>query len=160
MMRVLIIEDDMDTASYISRGLAEEGHAVDHFSDGRDGLLQATTEDYDVIIVDRMLPGVDGLLWSGPCAASASVPVLFLTSLGGVDDRVDGLEVGGDDYLVKPFAFSELLARSTRSRGARRSRTQRRCCASPIWRWIWSPAPSPRRRRSICSRASFACWRS
>ena len=112
MMRVLIIEDDMDTASYISRGLAEEGHAVDHFSDGRDGLLQATTEDYDVIIVDRMLPGVDGLhLVRTLRSVGKQIPVLFLTSLGGVDDRVNGLEAGGDDYVTKPFAFSELLAR-------------------------------------------------
>ena len=112
MMRVLIIEDDVDTASYISRGLAEEGHAVDHFSDGRDGLLQATTEDYDVIIVDRMLPGVDGLhLVRTLRSVGKQIPVLFLTSLGGVDDRVNGLEAGGDDYVTKPFAFSELLAR-------------------------------------------------
>ena len=111
-MRVLIIEDDVDTASYISRGLAEEGHAVDHFTDGRDGLLQATTEDYDVIIVDRMLPGVDGLhLVRTLRGVGKQIPVLFLTSLGGVDDRVNGLEAGGDDYVTKPFAFSELLAR-------------------------------------------------
>jgi two-component system OmpR family response regulator len=111
-MRVLIIEDDVDTASYISKGLTEEGHAVDHFADGRDGLLQATTEDYDVIIVDRMLPGVDGLnLVRTLRGVGKQIPVLFLTSLGGVDDRVNGLEAGGDDYVTKPFAFSELLAR-------------------------------------------------
>jgi len=111
-MRVLIIEDDADTASYISKGLTEEGHAVDHFADGRDGLLQATAEDYDVIIVDRMLPGVDGLnLVRTLRGVGKQIPVLFLTSLGGVDDRVNGLEAGGDDYVTKPFAFSELLAR-------------------------------------------------
>ena len=111
-MRVLIIEDDVDTASYISKGLAEEGHAVDHFADGRDGLFQATAEDYDVIIVDRMLPGVDGLnLVRTLRGVGKQIPVLFLTSLGGVDDRVNGLEAGGDDYVTKPFAFSELLAR-------------------------------------------------
>ena len=111
-MRVLIIEDDVDTASYISKGLTEEGHAVDHFADGRDGLLQATAEDYDVIIVDRMLPGVDGLnLVRTLRGVGKQIPVLFLTSLGGVDDRVNGLEAGGDDYVTKPFAFSELLAR-------------------------------------------------
>lgn len=111
-MRVLIIEDDVDTASYISKGLTEEGHAVDHFADGRDGLLQATAEDYDVIIVDRMLPGLDGLnLVRTLRGVGKQMPVLFLTSLGGVDDRVNGLEAGGDDYVTKPFAFSELLAR-------------------------------------------------
>jgi two-component system OmpR family response regulator len=111
-MRVLIIEDDVDTASYISKGLTEEGHVVDHFADGRDGLLQATAEDYDVIIVDRMLPGVDGLnLVRTLRGVGKQIPVLFLTSLGGVDDRVNGLEAGGDDYVTKPFAFSELLAR-------------------------------------------------
>ena len=111
-MRVLIIEDDVDTASYISKGLTEGGHAVDHFADGRDGLLQATAEDYDVIIVDRMLPGLDGLnLVRTLRGVGKQMPVLFLTSLGGVDDRVNGLEAGGDDYVTKPFAFSELLAR-------------------------------------------------
>jgi len=111
-MRVLIIEDDVDTASYIGKGLTEEGHAVDHFADGRDGLLQATAEDYDVIIVDRMLPGLDGLnLVRTLRGVGKQMPVLFLTSLGGVDDRVNGLEAGGDDYVTKPFAFSELLAR-------------------------------------------------
>src|SRR6476646_8144442 len=111
-MRVLVIEDDSETASYIRNGLTEEGHTVDTVPDGRDGLLQATTEDYDVIIVDRMLPGVDGLhLVRTLRGVGKQIPVLFLTSLGGVDDRVNGLEAGGDDYVTKPFAFSELLAR-------------------------------------------------
>jgi two-component system OmpR family response regulator len=111
-MRILVIEDDRETSTYIANGLIEEGHAVDCFADGRDGLLQATAEDYDVLIVDRMLPGLDGLsLVRTLRGAGRQVPVIFLTSLGGVDDRVTGLEAGGDDYISKPFAFSELLAR-------------------------------------------------
>jgi two-component system OmpR family response regulator len=89
-----------------------EGHVVDHLSDGEQGMVQAVSEPYDVVIVDRMLPGLDGLsIVKAMRAAERRMPVLFLTALGGVDDRVDGLESGGDDYLVKPFAFSELLAR-------------------------------------------------
>ena len=111
-MRILVVEDDRETATYIANGLTEEGHSVDSFADGREGLLQAMTEDYDVAIVDRMLPGLDGLsLVRTLRSAGRQVPVIFLTSLGGVDDRVTGLEVGGDEYVPKPFAFSELLAR-------------------------------------------------
>jgi two-component system OmpR family response regulator len=110
-MRILLLEDDANTAAYVSKGLEEEGHAVDHLSDGRDAVAQAVAEDYDVIILDRMLPGLDGLaIIKTIRSAGRGVPVLFLTALGG-DDRVEGLDAGGDDYLVKPFAFSELLAR-------------------------------------------------
>ncbi|MGI9384290.1 MAG: winged helix-turn-helix domain-containing protein [Methyloligellaceae bacterium] len=111
-MRILVIEDDQETSDYIGRGLREEGHAVDCVADGREGLILATTEPYDVLVVDRMLPGLDGLsLVKTLRGAGAQAPVLFLTSLGGVDDRVEGLEAGGDDYVVKPFAFAELNAR-------------------------------------------------
>lgn len=111
-MRVLLIEDDPDTAAYIVKGLEEEGHTIDHTSDGRDGMAQAMAEDYDALVLDRMLPGQEGLyIVKALRAAGRKVPVLFLTALGGVDDRVDGLDAGGDDYLVKPFSFSELLAR-------------------------------------------------
>jgi len=111
-MRVLVIEDDAETASYINNGLSEEGHQVDVAADGRDGLLQATTGDYDVLIVDRMLPVLDGLsLVKALRSVGNATPVLYLTSLGGVDDRVKGLEAGGDDYVSKPFYFAELLAR-------------------------------------------------
>ncbi|HBT69715.1 MAG TPA: DNA-binding response regulator [Agrobacterium sp.] len=111
-MRILLIEDDRKTIEYIVRGLTEAGHVCDPIADGRDGLFQATLEAYDVLIVDRMLPGLDGLsVVKAIRAAQVKTPVLFLTSVGGVDDRVEGLEAGGDDYLVKPFAFSELLAR-------------------------------------------------
>jgi len=111
-MRILVIEDDPETAAYVSHGLAEEGHVCESLGDGRDGLTQAMAEPYDLLIVDRMLPGLDGLsLVRALRAVGKKVPVIFLTSLGGVDDRVDGLNVGGDDYLIKPFAFSELMAR-------------------------------------------------
>jgi two-component system OmpR family response regulator len=111
-MRLLLIEDDPDTSAYICNGMAQEGHVVDSFADGRDGLVQAIEESYDVAIIDRMLPGIDGLSVVRSLRASGQqLPVLFLTSLNGVNDRVAGLEVGGDDYLSKPFAFSELMAR-------------------------------------------------
>jgi two-component system OmpR family response regulator len=111
-MRVLLIEDDADTAAYVSNGLEEEGHTVDHAADGECGIAQAMADDYDVAVIDRMLPGLEGLaLVKTLRAAGRKLPILFLTALGGVDDRVDGLEAGGDDYLIKPFAFSELLAR-------------------------------------------------
>ena len=111
-MKVLVIEDDTETAAYIVRGLSEHGHLADHASDGRDGLFLAGGGEYDVLVVDRMLPGLDGLaLVRTLRGAGVKVPVLFLTAVRGVGDRVEGLEAGGDDYMVKPFAFSELLAR-------------------------------------------------
>lgn len=111
-MRLLLVEDDSTAAAYLIRGLTEAGHLCDHLRDGHDALFHATRDAYDVLIVDRMLPGLDGLsLVKALRAAGQRVPVLFLTALGGIEDRVDGLEAGGDDYLVKPFAFAELLAR-------------------------------------------------
>lgn len=111
-MRILIIEDDKDVASFIRNGLTQAGCNVDHAANGKDGLFLATTEKYDALVVDRMLPGVDGLTVIRTLRASANTtPVLILSALGEVDDRVKGLKAGGDDYLVKPFAFSELLAR-------------------------------------------------
>jgi two-component system OmpR family response regulator len=111
-MKVLVIEDDAETAAYIVRGLAEHGHLADHAADGRDGLFIAGSGDYDVLVIDRMLPAMDGLAVVRTLrAAGVKAPVLFLTALSGVGDRVQGLEAGGDDYLVKPFAFAELLAR-------------------------------------------------
>ncbi len=111
-MRILLIEDDRKTSEYVSKGLAEAGHTCDVLADGRDGLFQAQRESYDMLVVDRMLPGLDGLsVVRSLRAARIGTPILFLTSVSGVDDRVEGLEAGGDDYLVKPFAFSELLAR-------------------------------------------------
>lgn len=111
-MRILMIEDDLATSAYAARGLTEAGHVCDVLTDGSDGLFQATRETYDVIVADRMLPGLDGLrMVRAMRAAGVTTPVLFLTAMGGIDDRVEGLEAGGDDYLTKPFAFAELLAR-------------------------------------------------
>jgi two-component system OmpR family response regulator len=111
-MRILIIEDDRDAAQYLAKGLRESGHSADVAEDGRDGLLRAAVEPFDVLIVDRMLPKLDGLsLVQHLRKTGNSTPVLFLSALGEVDDRVRGLRAGGDDYLAKPYAFSELLAR-------------------------------------------------
>src|SRR6476661_826633 len=111
-MKLLIIEDDRETASYLVKGLSESGYTVDRAGDGRDGLFLATSGGYDAIVLDRMLPSMDGLAMLGALRAAAiSTPALILSALGSVDDRVKGLRAGGDDYLVKPFAFSELLAR-------------------------------------------------
>jgi len=111
-MRILVIEDDLTLAAYVRKGLDELGYAVDLAADGKQGLFLATSESYDAIIVDRMLPGLDGLTVVKTLRATNTlVPVLFLSALGEVGDRVQGLESGGDDYLTKPFAFSELKAR-------------------------------------------------
>jgi len=111
-MRVLVIEDDSDTAAYIAKGLRESGQVVELVRDGRDGLVRATQDQFDLVIVDRMLPGLDGLsLVKAARAAGLASPVLMLTAMGAIEDRVAGLEGGADDYLVKPFSFAELNAR-------------------------------------------------
>ena len=111
-MKILVVEDDAETADYVARGLTEAGHLVDRAADGREGLILASDGGYDALVVDRMLPKLDGLgLVRALRAAGVKTPALFLTARAGVGDRVEGLEAGGDDYLVKPFAFAELLAR-------------------------------------------------
>ena len=111
-MRILLVEDDPDTARHVRRGLTESMHIVDHTDNGNDGLGLALTEHYDVIIVDRMLSGRDGIsLIKTLRETNQRLPILILSALGDTDDRVAGLKAGGDDYLAKPFAFSELLAR-------------------------------------------------
>jgi two-component system OmpR family response regulator len=111
-MKIFVIEDDAETGDYVVNGLREEGHLVTNASTGGEALTTAMEEDFDLLIVDRMIPGLDGLrLVRALRAAERDTPVLFLTALGGVEDRVSGLNAGGDDYLVKPFAFSELSAR-------------------------------------------------
>jgi len=111
-MKLLLVEDDRETGAYLKRALTEVGHTVDLAATGRDGLLLAAGEPYDVVILDRMLPGIDGLAILRTIRTSkVKTPVLLLTAMGGIDDRVEGLEAGADDYLVKPFAFAELLAR-------------------------------------------------
>ena len=112
-MRVLVIEDDKEVSTYLLKGLKENGHVVDAAANGRDGLFMATTESYDLLIVDRMLPELDGLTVIKTLRGAGNyTPALILSALGEVDDRVKGLRAGGDDYLVKPFAFAELLARA------------------------------------------------
>ena len=111
-VKLLLIEDDRSAADYVARGLRESGHSVDHAVDGAEGLTLALASRYDVIIVDRMLPYLDGLAVVQALRAQGSrTPILILSALAQVDDRVKGLRAGGDDYLTKPFAFAELLAR-------------------------------------------------
>ncbi|MCC6710103.1 MAG: response regulator transcription factor [Gammaproteobacteria bacterium] len=111
-MHLLVVEDDRDTREFIRNGLVQAGHSVDTAANGRDGLFAATTQQFDLVVLDRMLPEVDGLTVLRTLRASGSrVPVLLLSALGEVDQRVAGLRAGADDYLVKPFAFSELEAR-------------------------------------------------
>lgn len=110
--KILVIEDDRTTADFICKGLTGEGFLVDHAADGRDGLFHATDGSYDAIVLDRMLPGMDGMaVLAAMRAAQIATPVIILSSLGAVDARVEGLTSGANDYLAKPFAFSELLAR-------------------------------------------------
>lgn len=111
-MRILLVEDDLKTASFISKGLKEAGFTVDHVADGESGLQMASVESYDAAIVDIMLPKMDGLtLIETLRQEKINTPVIILSAKRAVDDRVKGLQRGGDDYLTKPFAFSELLAR-------------------------------------------------
>jgi two-component system, OmpR family, response regulator len=112
MMKFLLIEDDQRMAEFIVRGLKEQGHVADHAANGKDGLFLAASEKYDALIIDRMLPGLDGLsILKMLRSTDNHVPAIFLTTMDGIDDRVEGLEAGADDYLVKPFAFAELMAR-------------------------------------------------
>lgn len=111
-MRILLVEDDPHTAAFIAKGLREDGHAVDVAADGKQGLFLASTEAFDGVVLDRMLPELDGLaLLRTLRGAGNRVPILLLTALGDTDHRVEGLRSGADDYLVKPFAFAELSAR-------------------------------------------------
>lgn len=128
-MKILVVEDDRDAAAYLHKALREEGHVVDQATDGLDGYALAREGKYDVLIIDRMLPKLDGLsLVRSLREQEVDTPVLFLSALGQVDDRVKGLRAGGDDYLTKPYAFSELLARievlaRRRASGAAREET-------------------------------------
>jgi len=111
-MRILLLEDDAQLGPWIAGGLREEGHVVDHFEDGKDALIAAMGQEFDLLILDRMVPSLDGLSVLKTLRTSKdSTPALFLTALGEVDARVEGFEAGGDDYLTKPFAFAELSAR-------------------------------------------------
>ena len=158
-MRLLIIEDDRDAADYLVKAFREVGHVADLAADGEEGLALALDGQYDVLIVDRMLPKLDGLSVIGTLRGKGvETPALILSALGQVDDRVKGLRAGGDDYLPKPYSFSELLARIevlARRRGGRRGDglSRRRPRARPAV----APRHAGRVRRSTCSRASSAC---
>ncbi len=111
-MHILLIEDDTEAAKFLVKGLRESGYTVDHASDGREGLFRATEGQFDLVVTDRMLPHIDGLtIIQLMRQKGVATPVLVLSALGTVDDRIRGLKAGGDDYLTKPFAFAELLAR-------------------------------------------------
>ena len=111
-MRILVVEDDRKTADFMAKGLTEAGFVVDHAVDGREGLFMASSGDYDAVVLDRMLPELDGLsVVQALRAASIATPVIIVSAIGQVDERVKGLRAGGDDYLTKPFAYSELQAR-------------------------------------------------
>ncbi len=113
-MKILVAEDDLKSAEFLRKGLSQEGHSVECVTDGRDALSYCLYNPCDLLVLDRMMPGMDGLtVLKSLRAAGRKMPVIFLTSMGDVDDRVEGLLAGGDDYLVKPFHFSELLARLT-----------------------------------------------
>lgn len=110
--RILLVEDDPDTAEYVLKGLREEGYTVEHVADGRDGLYLATSSIFDAIVMDRMVPGMDGLsVVKALRAVNIETPIIILSALGQMDERVKGLRSGGDDYLAKPFGYSELSAR-------------------------------------------------
>lgn len=134
-MRILLLEDDTHLGPWVSGGLREEGHVVDHFEDGKDALMAAMGQDYDLLILDRMVPGLDGLSVLKSLRASKNTsPALFLTALGEVDARVEGFEAGGDDYLTKPFAFVELSAR-VNALGRRRDSADSAEAASTVLRF-------------------------
>lgn len=129
--RVLLVEDDVDTADYVAKGLREAGFTVEHVADGRDGLYLASSSAFDAVIMDRMLPGMDGLsVVKALRAGGVETPILILSALAHMDERVSGLRAGGDDYLTKPFGFSELHARLEnliRRRGGKAVETVLRC---------------------------------
>ena len=159
-MRILVVEDDLEAQRYLVQGLKESGHVVDDAADGDVGLSLALSRPYDVAIIDRMLPKMDGL---GVVAEMRehgnSTPVLFLSALSEVDDRVKGLKAGGDDYLTKPYAFVELLARIEALMRRRSPVGVKPGWKWAIWNWIFSPAPpSAAARASSCSRGNSVCW--
>jgi two-component system OmpR family response regulator len=129
--RILVVEDDAETADYITKGLRESGFTVEHVEDGRDGLYLASSSSFDAVVMDRMLPGMDGLsVIKALRAGGVETPILILSALGQLDERVCGLRAGGDDYLTKPFGFSELHARLenlVRRRSGKSVETTLRC---------------------------------
>ena len=143
--KILLVEDDSTTADYVAKGLEQNGYVVDVAGDGRDGLFHATDGNYAAIVLDRMLPGMDGLtVLSAIRAAGIDTPVIVLSALGSTDERVKGLKSGSDDYLAKPFAFSELLARveALQRRGASAAQPLQTRLSCADLRWICFPAAS------------------
>ena len=160
-MRLLIIEDDRESADYLVKAFREVGYVADLAGDGEEGLALADSGDYDVLIVDRMLPKRDGLSLIGEMREHGNVtPVLFLSALGQVDDRVKGLKAGGDDYLTKPYAFVELLARiDVLMRRRRRCRSRKRGYrVGDLDLDSLTRVASAAKDESTCSRANSACW--
>ena len=134
-MRILLLEDDKQLGPWVAAGLREEGHVVDHFVDGKEALMAAMGQDFDVLILDRMVPSLDGLAVLKSLRASKdATPALFLTALGEVDARVEGFDAGGDDYLTKPFAFAELSAR-VNALGRRREGAESTAAAPTVLRY-------------------------
>ena len=161
-MRLLIVEDDDRTGSYLARGLSESGHIVDRAADGELGLALASEGIYDALVVDRRLPAMDGLTLIRRLRQRDTItPILVLSAIGGTADRIEGMRAGCDDYLAKPYAFAEVLARlEALVRRADRA-LDRRCCGSATWR---STRRAAGRRgaagTSTCSTANFCCWHS
>lgn len=135
-MRLLVLEDDKTLGPWIEKGLREAGHVVDLFANGKDAMIAAMAQDYDVLVLDRMVPGLDGLaLLKALRQAKVTAPAIFLSALGDIEDRVEGLQAGGDDYLVKPFAFRELVARIevlTRRQGMPEAQTSQLCAGDIV----------------------------
>ena len=160
-MRVLVIEDDADVASYIVKALDEAGHNATHAETGKQGLFLAATEDYDVLVVDRMLPAPDGLAIIRTLRASENrTPAIILSALSEIDDRVKGLKAGGDDYLTKPFAASELLARIeavTRRLATAGISPATRLAVADLEMDFWPELSLAPERKSNYSPESFAC---
>ena len=159
-MRILLVEDDAEAAAYAAKGLREAGHVVDHALDGESGLNMAGAGDYDAYVIDRMLPKMDGLsLLSSRRGDGDLTPALFLLALGEVDDRVSGLQAGGDDYLVKPYAFPELLARvEALGRRPAPAAVTTRYTVGDLELDVITRTIRRASKRSICSQGNFVCW--
>lgn len=159
--KILVVEDDGGTAETLLNGLRQEGYTVEHVADGRDGLYLATSADFDAVILDRMLPGMDGLsVVKALRAADVHTPLLILSALGQLDERVRGLRAGGDDYLAKPFAFSELSARlaAMLRRPVARQETTSMSCGDLEMDLASSAASSAPVAGSTSCLGSSSCW--
>ena len=161
-MRILIVEDDLEAAEVMDRGLTEAGHECVRAPDGEDGLAAARGGEFDVMIVDRMMPRMDGITMIQTIRREGDqTPVLFLSALGEITDRVDGLKAGGDDYLVKPYAFAELIARvEALSRRRETGSVQTMLRVGELEMDLIGRAVHRQGKKSTCSRASSNYWNS